>query len=200
FSERDYLDLNNQDGSFSEIHPELMPEISMGSMGADIADLDNDLLRDIFVTEMLPAEMRSVKAKTPLEDWDKYQANINAGYHRQFTRNTLQRNLGIDHATGLPIFIEIGRKAGVKATDWSWGALIFDADNDGFKDIFVANGIVKDLTDFDFVDFYVNNQEKVKGYREDSVLLTKMIDAFPSNPQVNFLFKNTGNWKFENQA
>ncbi|HSF52800.1 MAG TPA: VCBS repeat-containing protein, partial [Algoriphagus sp.] len=200
FFERDYLYLNNQDGTFSEVLPELLPEISMGSMGADIADLDNDSHPDIFVTEMLPKDLSRVKTKTPFEDWDKYQASVKAGYHHQFTRNTLQRNLGFRPGTNIPVFAEIGRMSGVEATDWSWGALIFDMDNDGLKDIFVANGIVKDLTDFDFVDFYVNNQEKVKGYREDSVLLTKMIDAFPSIPQANFLFKNAGNWKFENKA
>lgn len=200
FFERDYLYLNNQDGTFSEVLPELLPEISMGSMGADIADLDNDSRPDIFVTEMLPKDLSRVKTKTPFEDWDKYQASVKAGYHHQFTRNTLQRNLGFRPGTQIPVFAEVSRMAGVEATDWSWGALIFDMDNDGLKDIFVANGIVKDLTDFDFVDFYVNNQEKVKGYREDSVLLTKMIDAFPSIPQANFLFKNGGNWQFENQS
>jgi enediyne biosynthesis protein E4 len=200
FFERDYLYLNNQDGTFSEILPETLQEISMGSMGADIADLDNDFRPDIFVTEMLPASWERIKTKTPFEEWDKYQANIKAGYHHQFTRNTLQRNLGFRPGTQTPVFSEVSRLSGVDATDWSWGALIFDADLDGLKDIFVANGIVKDLTDFDFVDFYVNNQSKIAEYRKDSVLLTKMIDEFPSNPQQNYWFKNLGNWKFENQA
>jgi len=200
FFERDYLYLNNKNGTFSEVLPELLSEISMGSMGADIADLDNDGRPDIFVTEMLPSELSRVKTKTPLEDWDKYQANIKAGYHHQFTRNTLQRNLGFQPDSNTPIFSEVSRQTGMAATDWSWGALIFDADNDGLKDVFVANGIVKDLTDFDFVDFYVNNQEKVEGYRRDSVLLTKMIDEFPSSPQQNYWFKNQGNWDFQNLA
>lgn len=200
FFERDYFYLNNQNGTFSEVLPDLLQEISMGSMGADIADLDNDARPDIFVTEMLPNELSRVKTKTPFEEWDKYQSSVKAGYHHQFTRNTLQRNLGFRPGTKTPVFSEVSRLSGVEATDWSWGALIFDMDNDGMKDIFVANGIVKDLTDFDFVDFYVNNQEKVQDYREDSVLLTKMIDAFPSNPQANFLFKNLGNWSFENDA
>jgi enediyne biosynthesis protein E4 len=198
FFERDYLYLNNQDGTFAEVLPELISELSMGSMGADIADLDNDSRPDIFVTEMLPKDLARVKTKTPFEDWDKYQASIKAGYHHQFTRNTLQRNLGFQPGTQIPVFSEVSRMAGVEATDWSWGALIFDMDNDGLKDIFVANGIVKDLTDFDFVDFYVNSQQRVSEFIRDSVLLTKMIDAFPSNPQQNFLFKNKGNWDFEN--
>ena len=200
FFERDYLYLNNQNGTFSEVLPEILPEISMGSMGADIADLDNDSRPDIFVTEMLPATWERIKTKTPFEEWDKYQANIKSGYHHQFTRNTLQKNLGFRPGTQIPVFSEVSRQAGVEATDWSWGALIFDADLDGLKDIFVANGIVKDLTDFDFVDFYVNNQSKVEEYRKDSVLLTKMIDEFPSEPQQNYWFKNLGNWKFDNRA
>ncbi|MBN3583876.1 VCBS repeat-containing protein [Algoriphagus aestuarii] len=200
FFERDYLYLNNQDGTFSEVLPDLLPEISLGSMGADIADLDNDTRPDIFVTEMLPKELSRVKTKTPFEEWDKFQSNVKAGYHQQFTRNTLQRNLGFRPGTQTPIFAEVSRMTGLEATDWSWGALIFDMDNDGLKDILVTNGIVKDLTDFDFVDFYVNNQEKLQGFQEDSILLTKMIDAFPSNPQQNFLFKNQGNWNFENLA
>lgn len=200
FFERDYLYLNNQNGTFSEVLPEIIPEISMGSMGADIADLDNDALPDIFVTEMLPNDLSRVKTKTPFEDWDKHQASAKAGYHHQFTRNTLQRHLGFRPGTSIPVFSEVGRLAGVEATDWSWGALIFDADNDGLKDIFVANGIVKDLTDFDFVDFYANNQEQVAAFRKDSILITKMIDAFPSVPQQNFLFKNKSEWQFENQA
>lgn len=200
FFERDYLYLNNQDGTFTEMLPELISETSLGSMGADIADLDNDLLPDIFVTEMLPATLDRIKTNTPLEDWDKYQANINAGYHSQFTRNTLQRNLGADPVTGLPAFIEVARQVGVEATDWSWGALIFDADNDGFRDIFVANGIVKDLTDFDFVDYYAHNQDKIASNKRDSTLLINMIDQFPSSPQKNYLFKNHGNWQFSNIA
>ncbi|MGM0944804.1 MAG: VCBS repeat-containing protein [Bacteroidota bacterium] len=200
FFERDYLYLNNQDGTFREILPESMPEISLGSMGADIADLDNDGLLDVFVTEMLPGDLARIKTKTPFEEWDKYQANFKAGYHRQFTRNTLQKNLGKDPETGDPIFVEISRLTGMHATDWSWGALIFDADLDGWKDVFVANGIVKDLTDFDYVDFYMNRQEQILQNKADSLLITKMIDEFPSNPLQNYWFKNHGNWDFENLA
>ncbi len=200
FFERDYLYLNQKNGTFREILPQAMPEISMGSMGADIADLDNDLWPDVIVTEMLPQDLARVKSKTPFEEWDKFQANQKAGYHRQFTRNTLQRHLGLHPQDSTPIFAEVGRWSGVEATDWSWGALIFDADLDGKKDIFIANGIVNDLTDFDFVDFYANNQGKIADYRRDSVLVTKMIDEFPSVPQQNYLFKNKGALQFDNVA
>lgn len=200
FFEKDYLYINNGDGTFTESLEDMMTEISMGSMGADIADLDNDGWQDIFVTEMLPATMARVKTKTPFEEWDKYQANLDGGYFHQFTRNTLQRNLGYQpHSTQIH-FSEVARQSGVHATDWSWGALIFDTDNDGLKDIFVANGIVKDLTDFDYVDYYVNNQDLIAQFKRDSILLTKMIDEFPSNPQMNFLFQNQGDFNFKNEA
>ena len=200
FFEKDYLYINNGDGTFTEKLESMITEISMGSMGADIADLDNNGWPDIFVTEMLPADLERVKTKTPFEEWDKYQANVKAGYFHQFTRNTLQRNMGSKPNSNEVYFMEVARQSGVHATDWSWGALIFDIDNDGLRDIFVANGIVKDLTDFDYVDYYVNNQNLISQYKKDSVLLTKMIDEFPSVPQQNFLFKNKGDFQFENIA
>ncbi|PSL01985.1 VCBS repeat protein [Cecembia rubra] len=200
FFEKDYLYINKGDGTFREALEEMITEISMGSMGADIADLNNNGWQDIFVTEMLPANMERVKTKTPFEEWDKYQANVTAGYFHQFTRNTLQRNLGYQPDSDLPHFIDVARQSGVHATDWSWGALIFDADNDGLRDIFVANGIVKDLTDFDYVDYYVNNQNLISQFKKDSILLTKMIDEFPSNPLRNYLFKNLGDFHFEDIA
>ncbi|WP_439490470.1 VCBS repeat-containing protein [Algoriphagus sp.] len=200
FFEKDYLYLNNTDGTFTEALEEMIAEISMGSMGADIADLNNDGWPDIFVTEMLPNDLKRVKTKTPFEDWDKYQSNVKAGYYRQFTRNTLQRNMGFKPNSKDIHFIEVARQATVHATDWSWGALIFDVDNDGLRDIFVANGIVKDLTDFDFVDYYVNNRNLIAQYKKDSILLTRMIDEFPSVPQRNFLFKNMGEFHFDNIA
>jgi enediyne biosynthesis protein E4 len=200
FFERDYLYINNQDGTFSEVLESAMTEISMGSMGADIADLDNDGWQDIFVTEMLPATWDRVKTKTPFEDWDKYQANIKAGYFHQFTRNTLQRNLGWKPGTKEAHFVDIARFSGVHATDWSWGALIFDADNDGLRDIFVANGIVKDLTDFDFVDYFEDKADLIQQYRRDSVLITKILEQAPSTPLQNYLFHNRGNFQFENIA
>ncbi|PRY89006.1 VCBS repeat-containing protein [Mongoliibacter ruber] len=200
FFEKDYLYINNGDGTFTEALEEMMTEISMGSMGADIADLDNDGWLDIFITEMLPNRLERVKTKTPFEEWDKYQANVKAGYFHQFTRNTLQRNLGFKPNSDQVHFAEISRMAGVHATDWSWGALIFDMDNDGYRDIFVANGIVKDLTDFDYVDYYVHNQSQIAQNKKDSTLLISMIDNFPSVPQRNFLFKNNGGFDFTELA
>ena len=121
-------------------------------MGADLADIDNDGFNDIFVTEMLPSKYERLKSVTTFEDWNKYQYVVKNGYYHQFTRNVLHLN------NRNQTFSEIGRFAGVEASDWSWGALFFDMENDGYKDLFIANGIYKDLTDQDYLQ-YISNVE-----------------------------------------
>jgi hypothetical protein len=155
FFERDYLYINNQNGTFSEQLENQISAISGASMGADMADINNDGYNDIFVTEMLPSEYERLKSVTTFEDWNKYQLMVNSGYHHQFTRNTFQLNNTNNS------FSEIGRFSGVEASDWSWGALIFDMDNDGFKDLFISNGIYRDLTDQDYLQ-YISNEEVLK--------------------------------------
>ena len=145
FFERDYLYINNRDGSFKETLTASINSISGASMGADMADINNDQKADIFVTEMLPSNYERLKSVTTFENWDKYTYNVKNGYYHQYTRNTLQLNNGDN------TFSEIGRLAGVEASDWSWGALFFDMDNDGLKDLFIANGIYRDLTDQDYL-------------------------------------------------
>ncbi len=194
FFERDYLYLNQGNGVFSEQLEQRMPEISLGSMGADMADINNDGLPDIFVTEMLPEDDARMKTKTQFENWDKYQLNIRQGYYRQFTRNMLHLNMGNAY------FSDIGRLAGVHATDWSWGALIFDMDNDGLKDIFVANGIFKDLTDQDYINFYSDPDNVRQMLNERGKGIKALIDAIPSEPVPNYAFQNLGGLQFINKA
>ena len=150
FFERDYLYMNNHDGTFRETLTEMIPSISAASMGADMADINNDCYPEIFATDMVPEHNDRLKTKTTFDSWESYKANVDNDYYYQFTRNMLQLN------NGDGTFSEIGRMAGVNATDWSWGALIMDMDNDGLKDIFVANGIYKDLTDQDYIQFFSN--------------------------------------------
>ncbi len=194
FFERDYLYLNQQDGTFKESIETCMSELSLNSMGADMADINNDGLSEIFVTDMLPETDARYKTKTTFENWEKYQRNVQNGYHHQFIRNALQWNRGNMH------FSEISRFAGVDATDWSWGALIFDMDLDGHKDIFVANGIYKDLTDQDYLNLY-NDPETILGLmKTEKNVIKKLIDAIPSEKIPNYAFHNRGNFLFENKA
>ncbi len=191
FFERDYLYVNQQDGTFKEDLVEQIMSISGASMGADAADIDNDGNPDLFVTEMLPSEYERLKTVTTFEDWNKYQYNVKNGYHHQFTRNVLQRNNGNN------TFSEISRFSGVEASDWSWGALFFDMDNDGLKDLFVANGIYKDLTNQDYLAYIANETVMKAIVTEEGVNYKELIDIIPSNPVENHAYRNSDGLNFE---
>jgi len=195
FFERDYLYINNKNGKFDERLESYFGSISMGSMGADLADLDNDHLSDLVVTEMLPTSEERKKTKTLFESWDKQQLAIKQGYFNQFPRNTLQRNLGDGS------FFEVGRQANVAATEWSWGALLFDMDNDGLRDIFISNGIYKDLLDRDYITYDADEEtvrNRIKNNQKNAI--TGLIDAMPSQPVPNVVFENLGAFDFENKT
>lgn len=194
FFERDYLYINNRDGTFREELENQMHSICNASMGADMADLNNDGYPEIFVTDMLPQDESRIKINTTFEDWERYQSDLREGYYHQFTRNTLQLN------NGNGTFSEIGRYAGVEATDWSWGALIADLDNDGFKDIFVASGIYKDLTNEDYIR-YISDQQVMSNFLTGGDRdFRKLIDLIPSHPRSNYAFHNNGDLTFTNKS
>ncbi|HZY80803.1 MAG TPA: VCBS repeat-containing protein, partial [Cyclobacteriaceae bacterium] len=184
FFERDYLYINNHDGTFKESLTEQMKSVSGASMGADLADINNDGNPDIFVTEMLPWQNKRLKTVTTFESWDRYNFSVQNGYYHQFTRNMLQLN------NGDGTFSEIGRLAGVEATDWSWAALMFDMDNDGWRDIFVSNGIYQDLTNQDYLQ-YISNEEVVRSIvAGGKVDYKKLVELIPSNAVPNQAFHN----------
>ncbi|PXX30510.1 VCBS repeat-containing protein [Arenibacter sp. ARW7G5Y1] len=197
FFERDYIYMNNGNGTFRETLESQTKSISATSMGADAADLNNDGLLDIFVTEMLPKDEARLKTKTTFENWNKYQFNLENDYYHQFTRNTLQFNQGKKPYCEDIFFSEAGRLSGVEATDWSWGALIFDMENDGLKDIFVANGIFKDLTDQDYIQFISDEATRKEMATNNKINFEKLVEVIPSNPIPNVAFKNLDGNKFE---
>ncbi len=194
FFERDYLYINNQDGTFDEVLEESIKSISGASMGADAADINNDGYPEIFVTEMLPEPEERVKTVTTFESWDKYQFALENGYYHQFTRNMFQLN----NSDGS--FSEVGRLTGVEATDWSWAALMNDFDHNGHTDLFVANGIYQDLTDQDYIQYVSSNEiiQTITG--GDQVDFKQLIDLIPSRPIPNYMFSGEGDLRFTNRA
>lgn len=194
FWERDYLYINKGNGKFSEELTSRINYCSTSSMGADIADLNNDGAPEIFTTDMLPGDNWRIKTTMAFDPYHLEDLKYRANYHYQITQNCLHLN------NGTADFKEIGLMSGVAATDWSWGALIFDFENDGNKDIFVSNGILKDIMSMDFHDFLAN---EVKGYSLNSqgkFDYRKFIATIPTQPLQNYAFSNVGNLGFKNNA
>ncbi len=209
FFERDYLYINQHNGTFKEDLTNEISTISKSSMGADMADLTNDGFPEIYVTDMMPRDEARLKTTMSFDSWETYERMVKNGYHHQFVRNVLQLNTGIiSYQDSIPTvnFDEIGRLADVHATDWSWGALMADFDNNGQKEIFVANGIYKDLMNQDYVNFFANPFAIKAGIKKGENVITDLIDAIPSQPLANYLFVNKGDFKngqsltFENKA
>lgn len=209
FFERDYLYLNNRDETFDEVLKKSTYSISAASMGADLQDLNGDGYPEIFVTEMLPKKQQRLKKMMTFDSWSSYQNYLQNDYFHQFTRNTLQLNRGPLPDSGIteteppdeqgaqPVyFSEIGRFAGVEATDWSWGALIADYNHDGQRDIFVANGVYKDIINNDYLDEISQEKMIKKIVSGSNVDFEKLIEMIPSNPISNYVLAGKRNLQF----
>src|SRR6476469_7762430 len=190
FYEQDYLYINQKDGTFKDEMEKCIQHTSLSSMGADIGDINNDGYPDIFTTDMLPGEDYRLKTTLSFEDINVYRLKQQNGFYHQFFQNTLQLN----NKNGT--FSDIANYTGVAATDWSWGGLMFDADNDGLLDLYVCNGIYHDLINQDFLDFSANDimsKMIATGKRED---LQVIIDKMPSIHVLNKAYRNNGDLHF----
>lgn len=192
FYERDYLYINNQDGTFTEQIKKWTNHLSLSAMGVDIADINNDGLQDVFITDMLPEPDQRVKSVMEFEGYNIFKLKQSKDFHQQYIQNTLQLN------NGNSSFSEIAYYSGIEATDWSWSGLLFDMDNDGLKDIYVTNGINHDLTDLDFVDFFANEiiQKMALTGRKESI--DSIINKMPMSPLPNYAYRNNGDLTFSN--
>ncbi|WPV01531.1 VCBS repeat-containing protein [Mucilaginibacter sp. cycad4] len=195
FFERDYLYINQRNGTFKEDIQNETGHLSLASMGSDIADINNDGQYDIFTTEMLPEGDLRLKKMTSFESYDVIKAKQRDGYYNQYMQNCLQ----VRNNDGT--FSETAFYSGVAATDWSWGALMFDMDNDGWKDIFVSNGIYKDLTDQDYIEFLGNrdNMAKIAEGRK-KFDYKDFTDKMASSPLSNYAYLNNHNLTFTNKS
>ncbi len=195
FYEKDYLYINQKNGTFKDELPERMGHISSSSMGADVADINNDGFMDIITTDMLPEDEYRVKTLTRFEEYHVENIKFRTNFYYQYPQNTLQLN------NGDGTFREMSFLSGVAATDWSWGALAFDFENDGYRDIYISNGVFKDISDMDFATFLADKSQVKKVVEKKGRFDFR--DFLPYVPSVrlpNYAYSNNKNITFTNKA
>ncbi len=193
YIEDDYLYINRQDGTFSESIRSYLTHTPYASMGADIADINNDLQPDIYVLDMLAEDNYRQKVLKGPEDYRFYQGLREDGFHEQYMRNMLHLRRG-------PDFIEIGQLAGVSNTDWSWAALFSDLDRDRMKDLIVTNGYLRDYTDLDFLSTTLPNASREAEMLGEAVSGLEMVQAMPSTRIPNYVFRGRDGIRFQNMT
>ncbi|MGB7395897.1 MAG: VCBS repeat-containing protein [Pricia sp.] len=194
FYERDYLYINQKDGTFKEEIKDWTSHLSLSAMGIDMADINNDGNADIFITDMLPEGDQRVKSVMEFEGYNVFKLKQSKDFYQQYIQNTLQLN------NGNGSFSEVAYHSGVAKTDWSWAGLLFDMDNDGLRDIYVTNGVNHDLTDLDFVDFFANEIIQKMALTGKKESIDSIINKMPVRPQSNYAYKNNGDITFDNAS
>ena len=193
FISNDLLYINNGQGGFNNRISTSIQEQTYNGMGNDLGDINNDGLEDIVVVDMLPPDPIREKTMAGSMTADKFQAIISMGYEPQFMRNTLQLNQGDMN------FIEIGRFAGIYKTDWSWAPLLADFNNDGWKDLYITNGYLKDITNKDFIDYNTNlSMFKLEDQANQETLMR--IEQLNGVKLSNYLYINQGDLTFTDQT
>jgi hypothetical protein len=190
----DLLYINNQDGTFTESIRDYLKHTSHFSMGTDIADFNNDGLPDIISVDMMPDDSRRQKLMNGVKNYDEFQLALQRGYMPQYVRNTLQLN------NGNGTFSEISQLAGIHYTDWSWSPLLADFDNDGNRDLFITNGIRKDITHLDFATYYVTQARSSFGNKGTEKHLLKIAETMEGVKKHNFMYRNNGDLTFTDES
>jgi hypothetical protein len=190
----DRMYINNHDGTFTDQLTNKLDHISLFSMGNNIADVNNDGLQDIFTLDMLPEDNKRQKLLSGgLDNYESFNINLRNGFFYQYVRNMLQIN------NGNGTFSEVGQLSGISNTDWSWAPLFADYDNDGWKDLFVSNGFMRDFTNMDVLKFNENYMRTLNGQIAPKDLQA-MLENVPSSDVKNYIFKNNGDLTFTNKG
>lgn len=186
FLEADHLFTNNGDGTFSNSVGSIMDHISFYSMGSDMADIDNDGRPDLLVVDMAAADHVRSKRNMASMSNSTFWAMVGVGYQHQYMSNMLHRNNGGGD------FSEIGNLAGVSKTDWSWAPLLADFDNDGLRDLYITNGIKRDITDNDY-----QNELQAVNQAGQGLTLEQLFELVPAEKVSNEMFRNSGELDFD---
>lgn len=209
FFERDYLFINQQDGSFIEsFEPPISYVGSLSSMGSDFADFSNDGWLDLYVSDMRPSSPDRFHSKMTYETWEEYSDQKSRGFGNQVTRNTLFQNISLVQDSETPTkpssqsrftLSEQSRLTNSEASDWSWAVLIADYDLNSYQDILVTNGIGVDLLDQDYINQMMNPRQLAQRYREgETNIILSMLENLDSDPQPNALYAQVKEMDFEN--
>ncbi len=190
YIEDDYLYINQRDGTFIESIQSYLTHTSYASMGADIADINNDLAPDIYTLDMLAEDNFRQKVLKGPEDYMFYDQLRKDGFHEQYMRNMLHLRRG-------PDFVEIGQLAGVSNTDWSWAPIFADLDRDRLKDLVVTNGYLRDYTDLDFLSTTLPNASREAQMRGGGVSGLEMVEKMPSTRVPNYIFRGMDGIRFQ---
>ncbi len=193
FVSNDLCYINNKDGTFTDHLGDYFKHTGWNAMGTDAVDINNDGYIDFISLEMLPEDNLRKKRMLSGNEYYNYTNAARYGYEHQYVRNVLQLNSGAT-PLGHPVFDDVGFMAGIYQTDWSWCPLVADFDNDGLRDIIITNGLPRDVTDLDYID-YDNGQGGGKG-----VYTLAMTDSLPIVKLPNYAFKNKGNLSFQNTS
>ncbi|MBO9613841.1 MAG: VCBS repeat-containing protein [Dyadobacter sp.] len=191
YNEPDYLYINNHDGTFKDVTRQYFRHLAQFSMGIDVADFNNDGLPDIISLDMLPEDNQRQKLLQLQENYEAFELMVRQDLQKQYMRNMLQLN------NGDGTFSEIAQFAGVSNTDWSWTPLFADFDNDGFKDLFVSNGYLRDYTNKDFLKYWGDYKIK-RAVDKEPFQLMDLVKAMPSTALANYIFKNNRDLTFSN--
>tara|TARA_R110002049_G_scaffold212459_1_gene383570 strand:- start:107968 stop:111231 length:3264 start_codon:yes stop_codon:yes gene_type:complete len=189
FNSPDFMYLNNQDGTFSEVIKEATSHTAFYGMGTDISDFNDDGNLDIFQVDMSAQNNRRQKANMASMNIDLFWDVVDAGFGYQYMHNCMQLNSGV-FENDIPHFSNVSRITGTSSTDWSWGPLFADFDNDGLKDLFVSNGTRREINNNDYFN-------KLKNLKLSADTLLQLSLKIPSEKIDNFIFKNKGNLEFE---
>jgi len=193
YSAPDYLYINNRDGTFTDQIQARIGHTSLYSMGNDIADINNDGLADLFTLDMLPEDNQRQKLLFSPDNYEYNDLRLKLGFHHQDMRNMLHIN------NGNGTFSEIGQLSGVSNTDWSWAPLFADYDNDGWKDLFITNGYLRDYTNMDFLKFKGDFLRSTDPAMVKENLL-ELINNMPASNVNNYIYRNNGNLTFSNKG